>query len=56
MKKTYIIPQTMVEVTVTEQVLATSILNKDSDNQEITLTDEEYDDEFNVKECCNFDW
>jgi len=50
MKKTYIIPQTMVELAQCEMLIAASQLDVNSDSQGITLTDDEYDGEFSVKE------
>jgi len=51
MKKTYIQPQTIVELAQCEMLIAVSMLDvNNGDSQGITLTDDEYDDEFSVKE------
>ena len=51
MKKTYIQPQTIVELAECEMLIAASVLDINSgDSQGITLTDEEYDEEFSAKE------
>ena len=51
MKKTYIQPQTIVELAQCEMLIAASMLDiNNGDSQGITLTDNEYDDEFSVKE------
>jgi len=50
MKKTYITPQTTVEVLENETMLAASkFVLSDSNTQSITTTDEEYEDEFCTK-------
>lgn len=50
MKKTYITPQTTVEVLECKMtILAASKFDINKDTQEITPTDEEYDDEFCAK-------
>ena len=51
MKKTYIQPQTIVELAQCEMLIAASMLNINSgDSQSITVTDDEYDGEFSVKD------
>ena len=50
MKKTYIQPLTMVELAQCEMLIAASQLDVNNDSQGITLTDDEYDGEFSVKE------
>ncbi|MBR6031018.1 MAG: hypothetical protein IKP36_03545 [Bacteroidaceae bacterium] len=51
MKKTYIQPQTIVELAQCEMLIAASLLNIDNgDSQSVTVTDDEYDGEFSVKE------
>lgn len=51
MKKSYITPQTIVELAQCEMLIAASQLDVNSgDSQSITVTDEEYNDEFSVKE------
>ena len=51
MKKTYIQPQTIVELAQCEMLIAASMLDINSgDSQSITVTDEEYDGEFSAKE------
>ena len=50
MKKTYIMPQTMVELAQCEMLIAASQLDFNSDSQSITLTNDEHNDEFSVKE------
>lgn len=50
MKKTYIQPQTMVELAECEVMLAASTFDANSGSQAITPTDEEYNGEFAVKE------
>ncbi len=50
MKRTYIQPQTMVEQAQCEMLLAASLFNKDIINQSITLTDDDYNGVFTVKE------
>ena len=51
MKKTYIQPQTIVELAQCEMLIAASLLNIDKgDSQSVTVTDDEYDGEFSVKE------
>ena len=51
MKKIYIQPQTIVELAQCEMLIAASLLNIDnSDSQSVTVTDDEYDGEFSVKE------
>lgn len=50
MKKIYIQPQTKVEFAQCEVMLAASAFNINNDSQSITPLDEEYDDEFAVKE------
>jgi hypothetical protein len=51
MKKTYIQPQTIVELAQCEMLIAESMLNiNNGDSQSITVTDEEYDGEFSAKE------
>lgn len=50
MKKTYIQPQTMVELAECEALIAASLLTTDSDSQSIQLTNDEYDGEFSAKE------
>jgi len=50
-KKTYIQPQTIVELAECEMLIAASRLNIDnSDSQSISVSDDEYDGEFSVKE------
>ena len=50
MKKTYITPQTLIEVAECEMLIAASMFNTSSDTQSITPTDDEYNDEFSAKE------
>ena len=51
MKKVYIQPQTIVELAQCEMLIAASKLNIDNgDSQSITVTDDEYEGEFSVKE------
>jgi len=51
MKKTYIQPQTIVELAECEMLIAASSLNIDnSDTQSISVSNDEYDGEFSVKE------
>jgi len=51
MKKSYITPQTIVELAQCEMLIAASQLDiNNGDSQSITITDEEYNDEFSVKE------
>jgi len=51
MKKIYIQPQTIVELADCEMLIAASMqLHNDKDDQSITVTDEEYNEEFSVKE------
>ena len=51
MKKIYIQPQTNVELAQCEMLVATSKFEIDNDNsQSVSFTDEEYNDEFTVKE------
>jgi len=51
MKKIYIQPQTIVEFAQCEMLIAASFLdNKVDGSQSITVTDDEYNDEFSVKE------
>ncbi len=50
MEKTSIQPQTKVEYAECEMLLAASKLDVTSDEQSITLTDDEYNGEFSVKE------
>ncbi len=49
-KKTYITPQTLIEVAECEMLIAASMFNISSDTQSITPTDDEYNDEFSAKE------
>ena len=49
-KKTYITPQTLIEVAECEMLIAASMFDISSDTQSITPTDDEYDDEFSAKE------
>ncbi len=49
-KKTYITPQTLIEVAECEMLIAASKFDISSDTQSITPTDDEYDDEFSAKE------
>ncbi len=55
MKKTYITPLTQVTAAVVTEMLAASKLTPNTDSQDVTLTDEEYDGEFSVKEH-TIDW
>ena len=51
MKKIYIQPQTIVELAQCEMLVATSKFEIDnSGSQSVSFTDDEYDDEFTVKE------
>ena len=50
MKKTYIQPQAIVEFAQCEMLIAASMLDVNSDSQSITPSNEDYDDEFFVKE------
>ena len=51
MKKIYIQPQTIVELAQCEMLIAASVLDINSgDSQSITVTDDEYEGEFSVKE------
>lgn len=50
MKKTYIQPQTILEFAECEMLIAASMLDVNKDSQSITLSDEDYDDEFFAKE------
>ena len=51
MKKTYIQPQTIVELAECEMLIAASVFDINNGNsQVITLTDDEYDEEFYAKE------
>ena len=50
MKKIYIQPQTKVELAQCEVMLAASAFNINNDSQSITPLDDEYDDEFAVRE------
>ncbi len=50
MKKTYITPQTIVELAQCEMLIAASQLNISNDSQGVTPSDEEYNGEFSVKE------
>ncbi len=50
MKKTYIIPQTIVYSAQCENILAASRLETGSNSQNIEFTDDEYEGEFNTKE------
>ena len=49
-KKTYITPQTLIEVAECEMLIAASMFDISSDTQSITPTDDEYDGEFSTKE------
>ena len=49
-KKTYITPQTLIEVAECEMLIAASMFDISSDTQSITPTDDEYNDEFSAKE------
>jgi hypothetical protein len=50
-KKTYITPQTLIEVAECEMLIAASMLDiNNGDSQSITVTDDEYEGEFSVKE------
>ena len=49
-KKTYITPQTLIEVAECEMLIAASKFDISSDTQSITPTDDEYNDEFSAKE------
>lgn len=50
MKKTYITPQTIVELAQCEMLIAASQLNISNDSQGVTPSDDEYNGEFSVKE------
>ena len=51
MKKTYIQPQTLVEMAECEMLVAGSHLEiNGGDSQSVSLTEEEYDGEFSAKE------
>lgn len=50
MKKTYILPQTKVELAECEAMLAASSFDVSSGSQSITPIDDEYNGEFAVKE------
>ena len=50
MKKTYITPQTTVELAQSEMLIAASQLNISNDSQGVTPSDDEYNGEFSVKE------
>ncbi|MBR3858097.1 MAG: hypothetical protein IKM68_08990 [Bacteroidaceae bacterium] len=50
MKKTYITPQTTVELAQCEMLIAASQLNISNDSQGVTPSDDEYNGEFSVKE------
>ena len=51
MKKIYIQPQTIVEFAQCEMLIAASMLDiNKGDSQSITVTDDDYDGEFTVKE------
>ena len=54
-KKEYTAPRLSIVAVEAEQMMAASILNPDKDSQGVTLSDEEYDGEFNAKEN-NVDW
>ncbi len=49
-KKTYITPQTLIEVAECEMLIAASMFDISSDTQSITPTDDEYNEEFSAKE------
>ena len=50
MKKTYIIPQTIVFPAQCEMMLAASLLETGRSSQDIEFTDDDYEGEFNTKE------
>jgi len=50
MKRNYIQPQCRTELAQCVKILAASRFDKNSSSQNITPSDEEYDDEFAVKE------
>ena len=50
MKKTYITPQTTVELAQCEMLIAASQLNISNDSQGVSPSDDEYNGEFSVKE------
>ena len=50
MKKTYISPLMEVETLGTEQMLAASKLDASSNSTTVTLSDDEYEGEFSVKD------
>ncbi|MBO7069242.1 MAG: hypothetical protein J6W52_11315 [Bacteroidaceae bacterium] len=50
MKKTYFQPKTIIEFALCETMLAASLFDANSDTQNITPSNEEYNGEFAVKE------
>lgn len=50
MKKSYLKPQTLVEIAECEMLIAASILDPNSTTPSVELTDEEYNGEFSTKE------
>lgn len=50
MKKSYLKPQTLVEVAECEMLVAVSILDPSSSTPSVELTNEEYNGEFSTKE------
>ena len=54
-KKEYIAPRLSIQEIEAEQMLATSILNSDMNDQDINLADDDYDGEFNTKQF-TFEW
>ena len=55
MKQIYIQPQTKVDFAECEEMLAGSTLDINSDSQNITPSNDDYDGEFSAKEY-SFDW
>lgn len=54
-KKEYIAPHLCIQEIESEQMLATSILNSDMNDQDINLADDDYDGEFYTKQF-TFEW
>ena len=50
MKKSYITPQTIVEVAQCEMLIAASKLDINNDSPSVSFSDDEYNGEFSVKE------
>ena len=56
MKKTYIQPETLIDMAEACEMLAASMLTTGDDNQSVDLTDDEWDGEFSTKESTGIDW